>query len=139
MRTTVVEKLRARIQAYSDFAATLDAADLGARLGVNKDKTIAEHLWCIVGARESYAKALTAGKWGGFACSMTSYDQHSFVHALASSARALLASIDDVVEWTSEHDRLLADVSEHEVMHQGQIIRHMYGLDRELPKNWKWA
>ena len=62
MRETIIESLEARIQSCSDFIAEIDAGDLSAKLDIPKDKSTAEHLWCIVGARESYAKALTSVK-----------------------------------------------------------------------------
>ena len=139
MRELIVRNLRKRIQSYSDLIAAIDSADLGARLEVPRDKSVAEHLWCIVGARESYAMALAAGGWRGFSCSMANYDRESFEQALATSGKALLSAIENVDEWSSSHEDLLAAVSEHEVMHEGQIIRHMYGLGRELPDSWRWA
>ena len=139
MREVIVRNLRKRIQSYADLIAAIDAADLGARLGVPKDKSVAEHLWCIVGARESNARALAAGGWQGFSCSMAKQDRESFGQALAASGKALLAAIECVDEWSSSREDLLAAVSEHEVMHEGQIIRHMYGLGRELPASWRWA
>jgi len=139
VREVIVRNLRKRIQSYSDFIAAIDPADLGARLEVPKDKSVTEHLWCIVGARESYARALAAGEWQGFSCSMAKHDRESFEQALAASGKALLAAIERVDEWSSSREDLLAAVSEHEVMHEGQIIRHMYGLGRELPASWRWA
>lgn len=139
MRELIVRNLGKRIQSYSDLIAAIDSTDLGARLEVPKDKSVAEHLWCIVGARESYARALVAGGWQGFSCSMVTHDRASFERALAASGKALLAAIESVDEWSSSHEELLAAVSEHEVMHEGQIIRHMYGLGRELPASWRWA
>lgn len=135
----MVRSVTSRIQAYADFVAMIDPADLGAKLDVPKDKSVAEHLWCVVGARESYAKALTSGQWQGFSCSVSTYDRESFELALASSGEALLAAIQGVSAWSSQHDELLLAVSEHEVMHEGQIIRHMYGMGRELPGSWRWA
>ncbi|MEQ8992987.1 MAG: hypothetical protein RLO46_14290 [Pseudomonadales bacterium] len=139
MREKILQSIKARIQSYSEFVATIDSADLGAKLDVPKDKSVAEHLWCIVGARESYARALAAGAWQGFSCSMKIYDREHFENALATSGEVLLSAIQGVPEWSSEHDELLLAVAEHEVMHEGQIIRHMYGLGRELPASWRWA
>jgi len=139
MRETMIRSLEARIQSYADLIATMDPADLGTKLDVPKDKSVAEHLWCIVGARESYARALAAGAWQGFSCSLSTYDRESFERALASSGDTLLATIRGVVTWSPQQDELLLAVSEHEVMHEGQIIRHMLGMGRGLPGSWRWA
>jgi len=109
------------------------------RLDVSKDKSVAEHLWCIVGSRESYARALAVGEWQGFACSITAYTHADFARALAASAEQVLTAVRGVSEWSVAQDALLAALAEHEVMHEGQIIRHMYGLDRPLPSSWRWA
>jgi hypothetical protein len=82
MRETMVQSLEKRIQSYADLVAMIDSAALGEKLNVPKDKSVAEHLWCIVGARESYARALAAGEWQGFSCSMTTYDRESFERAI---------------------------------------------------------
>ena len=139
MRATVIHNIETRISAYADFISAIDVDDLTRKLDVPRNKSVAEHLWCIVGARESYAKALAAGEWQGFSCSMKTYDLDSFELALASSGQALIAAIEAVSDWSSKHDELLAAIAEHEVMHEGQIIRHMYGLGCELPVSWRWA
>jgi hypothetical protein len=139
MRETIIRNLQARIESYAEFIATLDPADLTTRLAVPSDKSVAEHLWCIVGSRESYARALAEGEWQGFACSMTLYTHDDFARALAASGAQIVAAVRGVSEWSAAQDALLAAVAEHEVMHEGQLIRHMYALERSLPSSWRWA
>jgi hypothetical protein len=139
MKDALINRLRRRFSSYSDLIAQLDDAALAERLDIEKHKAIREHLWCIVGSRESYARALRAGAWCGFACSMTEYSQHAFVRALESSSRAVLDALDSVPDWSAVHEELLLDLAEHEVMHEGQIIRHAYAVRRALPSSWKWA
>lgn len=139
MRDAIIRNLEQRMHCYSDLITDLDKAVLGVSLDVPKSKTIKDHLWCIVGARESYAKAIEAGEWCGFSCSMGSYERDDFAVALAGSAQAVLGVIARVTDWTPSRDDLLALLSEHEVMHEGQIIRHMYALRRTLPSSWRWA
>jgi len=55
------------------------------------------------------------------------------------SSRAVQDAIAGICEWTPIRDELLLALAEHEVMHEGQIIRHVYGLEGTLPKSWKWA
>ncbi len=90
-------------------------------------------------ARESHAAALRAGEWQGFACAMRAFDHASFTDALERSAAVLDAAIADLVDWSPARDQLLAAVAEHEVMHEGQLIRHMYALGHSLPASWRWA
>ena len=139
MRDKIVKNLETRFDAYADLITQTDDDALQKKLDVEKHKSLAEHLWCIVGARESYAKALTAGQWEGFGCSMTSFSQADFGDTLSKSAHEVLTAIRSIEDWTDEREELLATLAEHEVMHEGQIIRHIYGAGAEVPSSWKWA
>ena len=139
MHNKIIQRLEARFSAYADLADLLDDELLGLKIDVPKHKSLAEHLWCVIGGRESYARALTEGQWQGFACSMQSFNTTDFQSKLATSSHAVMESLDGINDWTMERDDLLAKLSEHEVMHEGQIIRHMYALERELPESWEWA
>ncbi|MEM7017135.1 MAG: hypothetical protein AAF512_07305 [Pseudomonadota bacterium] len=139
MRTTIIQNLTARFSAYSTLANQVADQAIAERLETPKHKSLGEHLWCVVGARESYSKALTAGEWVGFNCSMDKFERGDFAHSLEISAQAVLESIENIEDWTPARDELLANLYEHEVMHEGQIIRHMYGMDRAMPGSWKWA
>lgn len=139
MRDKIIENLQARFDAYAELIEQSDHAALDARIDAPKHKSLSEHLWCVVGARESYAKALEAGKWDGFACSMTSFSPDDFRASLSQSADAVISAIGAIDQWTEIRDELLATLSEHEVMHEGQIIRHVLGTQGTLPPSWKWA
>ncbi|HBM89350.1 MAG TPA: hypothetical protein DD437_12455 [Rhodobiaceae bacterium] len=135
----MLENLKTRFAAYDDLAIGLSDSALDARIDVPKHKSLKEHLWCVVGARESHADALEAGVWQGFNCSMTAYSADDFRTALTSSADRVVQVAHTIQDWTDEHDRLLATICEHEVMHEGQIIRHVYAMNETLPASWKWA
>ena len=139
MRSILVKNLTARFHAYSDLINQIDDAALVERLEPPKHKSLREHLWCVIGGRESYAKALNAGEWSGFSCSMTQYTRTDFADKLESSSRLVLDAIAGTSKWTDARQGLLLALAEHEVMHEGQIIRHVYGLEGTLPKSWKWA
>ena len=139
MREIIISNLTARFAAFQDLLEQTEEADLQSRLEAPKSKSLAEHLWCVVGARESYARAIEAGAWQGFACSMTSFSHDEFRQALNSSASAVTTALAAVKDWTEERDTLLATLNEHEVMHEGQIIRHLYGVETDPPASFKWA
>jgi len=99
--------------------------------------TIWDQLWCVVGARESYARAIEAGAWAGFSCSLSSHDRGSrirVIEALMSSRRAVITAVD-----SSDDDPapMMLDLLLHETQHQGQLIRYVYGLGLEFPQSWK--
>lgn len=139
MRSSLVDNLALRFESYDDLINQVDESALAERLEAPKHKSLGEHLWCVIGARESYAHAIESGNWSGFRCSMTTYRHEDFVEKLAASSGCALDAIARVTDWTAERDALLLTLSEHETMHEGQIIRHMYGVGRSLPGSWKWA
>ncbi|MEM7098997.1 MAG: hypothetical protein AAF541_12120 [Pseudomonadota bacterium] len=139
MRENITQRLSARFAAYQDLAEQLEEDLLHKKLELPKHKSLAEHLWCVIGARESYTHAIERGAWDGFTCSMQSFAPQDFSHKLSESADTALRTLDAVTEWTDERINLLATLAEHEVMHEGQIIRHMYALGKTLPDSWTWA
>ena len=70
---------------------------------------------------------------------MNSYGRDDFAHALEASAKRVLEAARNVSDWTAARDALLLALAEHEVMHEGQLIRHLYGVERTPPKSWRWA
>lgn len=139
IRDKLIENLKARFLAYDDIAADIDDAGLNEKLDIPRNKSMSEQLWCVIGGRESYARAIRTGQWEGFDCSLKTHAPSDFVDKLKSSAAEVLAAIDSVSNWTDAHDEFLLALAEHEVMHEGQIIRHLYGLGRQIPASVKWA
>ena len=139
MKSVLVSNLRSRFLAYNDIINSCNEEMLQAKLEVVKNKSLAEHMWCVVGARESYAKAIEKGEWAGFSCSIKQMSKDDITQALEKSSSTVLASIDKACEWNDARNELLLSLSEHEVMHEGQIIRHMYGLGYQIPSSVKWA
>lgn len=130
------DRLTSALDLTEDLATSLDA-DAFAQSLQEPSNTIWDQLWCVVGARESYARAMEAGAWAGFSCSLSGDDRGSkakLIEALGSSHRAVVAAIDG-----SDEDRapLVLDLLLHETQHQGQLIRYVYGLGLKFPTSWK--
>ncbi|HEY8171290.1 MAG TPA: hypothetical protein VIH24_09380, partial [Candidatus Limnocylindria bacterium] len=66
--TAAGESLDRSFGLYRDLVPLLDRAVLSSRLGALPSNTVGAQLWCVVGARESYARAIVAGTWAGFSC-----------------------------------------------------------------------
>ncbi|NNE44259.1 MAG: hypothetical protein HKN12_08610 [Gemmatimonadetes bacterium] len=148
----ILQTLRRSMDLYDELAAALPAHHLGSKLPGVPSNTVGEQLWCVVGARESYARAIAAGEWAGFACSLTAEDCRDAARireALADSARALLEAMPppaapsppegapaEEPEPPARTTQLLA-VLEHEAAHQGQLIRYLYALRIPVPPGWK--
>ncbi|MEN8114816.1 MAG: hypothetical protein ABFS21_10560 [Actinomycetota bacterium] len=142
MRDAVLRHIRAMFQAHSEFAEFAPEAVFAEKLAVPSN-TVGGQFWCVVGARESYVDAIVNDGWGGFSCSLpgsAAGDRAKVVEALAQSALAFDRVAEDV-DWTPIRDELLLDLLEHEVAHQGQLIRYAYGLGLRLPKTWidRWS
>lgn len=142
MHERVIERLLERMRTYEDLVAALPGPALAASLPVPSN-AIGGPFWCVVGARESYARAIVAGEWAGFSCSLTSEAAtriEGVRDALVSSAEAVRDALDGV-GWTTGREGLLLDLLEHEAQHQGQLIRYVYGLGLSFPQSWKdrWA
>ena len=125
---------------YDDLLVALPESALGMKLPGVPSNTIGAQLWCVVGARESYARAVEAGAWSGFACSLTSAgarDKPAVQAALVTSAGAVVAKLAQLESFDDARTRFIADLLEHEAAHQGQLIRYLYGLKLAIPESWK--
>lgn len=147
MRDAIVAHLGESFLAYRDLAETMPAEALDQKLS-DRSNTIGAQFWCVVGARESYTRAIETGEWAGFSCSLSGDDvvvQGRVIEALDASQNEFdrVVSQPDWTEsdWTQSRDDLLLALLEHEIQHQGQLIRYVYGLGYEFPGSWvqRWA
>ena len=139
MQRLIDERLDAAFRLYDELVDSLDASQLRRSLPVPSDR-IGLQLWCVVGARETWARAMRTGAWGPFGCSIPSFeaaqDPAVVGSALASSAAAfrkaaLAAPADET------RARLRLGLLEHESQHLGQLLRYILGLGIEPPPGWK--
>lgn len=142
MRGKVIEHIKALFRAHQELAEILPSEAFGQQLSIPSN-TIGGQFWCLIGARESYAKAIKENGWAGFSCSMSfeSTNDKKEVSKMLSQTAQDFERILEGIEWTDERDGLLLDLLEHETQHQGQLIRYVYGLKYKFPKSWaeRWA
>ena len=118
-----------------DLVAHLDDAALSLALPKLPSNRIADQLWCIVGARESYLRAIEAGAWKGFSCSLdTPRQKQPMLEALA--ATHLQVGRIDFTHLSEPQIELAFALLEHEVQHHGQLIRYVFGNRMTFPKSW---
>lgn len=137
---TVRQNLSRSFGLYEDLASTIPETSLASKLPDLRSNTIGQQLWCVVGARESYARAIEAGAWAGFSCSLDSEGikrRESVREALARSGALVLETVADLASFDDARNQLVLDLLEHEAAHQGQLIRYLYGLDLPIPASWK--
>jgi uncharacterized damage-inducible protein DinB len=142
MQEQVLAHLKARFSAHRDLVAVLPEEAFQSKLPVRSNSVGAQY-WCVIGARESYTRAIAGGEWAGFTCSLSSQDlklKQKLLYALDQSAVGF-AQVASEVEWTERRRELLLDLFEHETQHQGQMIRYVYGLEYKFPESWvhRWS
>jgi hypothetical protein len=141
VREVVFARLRLAFGLYRDLVVSLPEEALALRLPELPSNSVGSQLWCVVGARESYVRAVLAGKWQGFACRVTKAESKQLARVAAALAEtAALAErvlADESLEWTGERQRLLVTLLEHEAQHHGQLIRYLYANRLEIPASWK--
>ena len=123
---------------FRDLLETLDESTLGRKLPGLASNTVGAQFWCVIGARESYARAIAEGKWKGFSCSLQSLERMRDVRiALDRSEQQVHEILTNLEAYSAKQCRLLIDLLEHEAAHQGQLIRYLYGLGLTAPSSWK--
>jgi hypothetical protein len=133
----VRERFERSFGMYRDLVEVIDGDALERHLGDLRSNTVGAQLWCVVGARESYSRAIEAGAWSGFSCSLDDAADPAKVRAAldrsGEAVQAALVGLDaaDETRWG-----LALDLLEHEAAHQGQLIRYLYGLDLPIPASW---
>ena len=136
------ERFVASFELYDALASEVPEASLALKLPGIASNALGDQLWCVVGARESFAGAIRSGAWPGFSCSLTAHEtreRDAVIAALCRSAEDVLVAIDDLGMYDDDDDRsrFALRLLEHEAAHQGQLIRYLYGLRLPIPAPWK--
>ena len=136
----IQERFRGSINLYDELVSELPEESLTATLPGLPSNTIGAQLWCVVGARESFARAIAAGEWSGFSCSLSSaetQERDAVLAGVSRSAVKVLAAIDRLDPSDDARCRLALQLLEHEAAHHGQLIRYLYALRLPIPAGWK--
>jgi len=135
MNNILKENLRRAFTLTHDLVIHLDEIALTLDLPNLPSNQISGQLWCVVGARESYLKAIEAGEWSGFSCSLKSPSvKQSVLEALESSSYRLNSL--DFENLSEKQIKLAFDLLEHEIQHHGQVIRYIYANKLTFPESW---
>lgn len=135
MSETLKGRLDRAFGLTQELVAHLDESALALDLPNLPSNRMSAQIWCIVGARESYTKAIEAGGWRGFSCTLHTPRIKPSVLAVLEATRRRLAAVD----FTNLDDTRLSlgfDLLEHEVQHHGQLIRFVYANGLSFPESW---
>jgi hypothetical protein len=134
----IADSLDRSFTLYRDLIESLDETALSSKLPQLPSNTLGLQLWCVVGARESYSRAIQANQWAGFTCSLeTASVKTPVAEALTRSAQAVSDALKSIETYTDVQNRLIIDLLEHEAAHHGQLIRYLYALKLAIPASWK--
>jgi hypothetical protein len=135
MNHKVKARLDRAFELTHDLTAHLDESSLGLDLPQLASNRIAGQLWCMVGARESYTRAIVEGGWKGFSCSLTTPRMKKSVLRALEDTHHRFREIDFVNLSEAQLD-FAFDLLEHEVQHHGQLIRFVYANHLTFPVSW---
>lgn len=66
----IVDRLKRAFDLTEDLVESLSEKSLSLKLEHLPSNTMGQQLWCMVGARESYDRAIKNKGWLGFSCSL---------------------------------------------------------------------
>lgn len=136
------KKMKATHDLYVEFIEQLTIDELSYSLPHLPSNSIGQQLWCVIGARESFCKAIKASGWQGFDCSL-SYDDCHNNGKVAAALKDTWSIISDLLTDTTTINDIQADfllsLYGHETQHQGQLIRYLYANRLSIPPGWKKA
>ena len=136
--TALQESFSRSFGLYQDLVDAIDESALSSKLDSVPSNALGLQLWCVVGARESFSRAITANQWSGFSCSLEeTTDKSDVADALRRSAQAVTDVLASIDQYSDVQNRLIVDLLEHEAAHHGQLIRYIYGLGLPIPESWK--
>ena len=132
----IIERLHHAFNLTEELVQSLPEEALKLRLKDLPSNTIGEQLWCVVGARESYLKAIKSNDWVGFSCSLHNpASKEEVLFCLKTSTEECLQFLyaNEICEKQME---FIMQLLEHEILHHGQLIRYVYGNKLTFPKSW---
>lgn len=135
MTSILKENLQRAFSLTYDLVSHLEEKSLILEIPNLPSNQIAGQLWCIVGARESYLKAIEAGEWIGFSCSLKTPDVKQTVLEVLELSFLHLQNI-NFENVTENQMKLAFELLEHEIQHHGQLIRFVYANRLSFPESW---
>lgn len=141
MTSILKDRLSRSLLLTDALANAVDDTLLACHLGDAPSNSIGDQFWCIVGARESYARAIAASGWQGFSCSLgtAESEQASAVRAALERSRGTVLDTVSQSDMTDDRVALILTLLEHEAQHHGQLIRYFYANGIAFPAEFaRW-
>jgi len=134
MKEILITRVLKALTLTNSFYAYIQEDHLKLKIQNVPSNSIGEQAWCIIGARESYLRALIKGQWDGFSCSLSNTKDKELI---MSKLQETYSDLEKAVEVITYPDiSILIDLLEHEVQHHGQLIRYAYSNGIGFPQSW---
>lgn len=132
----MIKRIERAFDLTYDLATNLQVMNLKLKLKDLPSNEIGQQFWCIIGARESYLKAIINGMWSGFSCALKDTSSKEDILNLLNQTKS--SFVDYLTKHTLSEDQMemLLDLLEHEIQHHGQLIRYIYGNKLKFPESW---
>lgn len=130
------ERVIRAFELTNDFFGLLAQQNLTLRIPNVPSNSLGAQAWCILGARESYLRALRAGAWQGFSCSLQDYLAKELILSKLNETTLALGELVRDTRVEALNLELLLDLLEHEVQHHGQLVRFTYANRLGFPASW---
>jgi hypothetical protein len=136
MSSILTARLAAAFALTEGLAEVMTDDSLALHNGSAPSNSIDGQFWCVVGARESYARAIAAGTWSGFSCSLSASDAQRADKVRAALERSRTNVLDAIsgCEPTDHRDTIAFSLLEHETLHHGQLVRYFYANGIRFPE-----
>ncbi len=137
MNNLLLDRIEESFNLTFDLIENLSNDLLEKKIPKIRSNTIGEQFWCIIGARQSYIKAIEHKKWIGFSCDL---EKPITVEKLSIKLTETLQKLKEKTLnfdlFTQDQINILFDLLTHEIQHHGQLIRFFYALNIDFPKTW---
>lgn len=133
---TLEDRIVKAFNLTEDLLNHLGEPDLSLSIPNVPSNKIGSQLWCILGSRESYLKALQNNEWKGFNCSLSKISKQSIIDLLQETSHQYFDFFTKTKTYSDFQEKTLFDLLEHEIQHHGQLIRYIYANSLHFPKSW---
>jgi hypothetical protein len=139
-KKSVIEKLAAAFEMNNAFMAVLADEDLKCRLEGMRASSIGNQLACVARARDAYGKAILADlpfSWSPDFPYDQRYDHEKLSAHLREKSLVFIDELKGFEVFSDNQLDLVLDLLSHEFLHQGQLIRYIYGNGLTMPSGVK--
>ena len=133
-------KLCSMFELYDELCKGLEPKHYALHLFDLPSNSIGQQLWCLGGARQSHREAIEEKRDFSWKCDFPyedANDKEKIDAYLIDEGKKIQQLLGDAAPTHVAEVELLTDLLMHEVQHQGQLIRYIYGNRLTVPLGWK--